>query len=113
MQDIASVTQEHTAALQQIGAALEGINVRLNKIEEARKEQMEKLEEERKKDTVSNSRAWLFQLYENLKDRETLTMNEYETFNALAERYIAAGGNSVFRDKLIPAILSIPIDEER
>ena len=58
----------------------------------------------RKEDFVVSSRATLFQLYEDFKDKEDLTLSEYETFNNLADRYLADGGNGVFRHKIIPEI---------
>jgi len=109
--EIACTSQEHTETLKKIGDALDGINERLDKSEEDRRKDLELANEERKKDTIANSRAWLYNLYEQLKDKPNITVNEYETFNDLAERYLAAGGNSVFKDKIIPEIRKKPIDE--
>lgn len=58
----------------------------------------------RKDYSVAQSRATLFQLYEAFKDKDDLTLSEYETFNNLAECYLADGGNGVFRHKIIPEI---------
>ena len=99
--DIACTSKEHTETLDKIGKALEGINDRLDKAEV-----------ERKADTIANSRATLLNLYEVLKGKDTLTVSEYETFNSVSERYLAAGGNSVFRDKIIPEIQKKPIDDD-
>ena len=99
--EIACTSKEHTEALGKIKDALEGINQRLDKTEE-----------ERREDTVANARVWLYRLYEELKDKPAITMNEYETFSDLANRYLAAGGNSVFKDKIIPEILAKPVDED-
>ena len=99
--DIACTSEEHTKALTQIGEALEGINKRLDEAEN-----------ERKQDTVANSRATLYHLYETLKDKPSLTVSEYDTFSAVAERYIAAGGNKTFKNKLIPEILNKHVDED-
>ena len=99
--DIACTSEEHTQALKQIQRALEGISSRLDAADA-----------ERKKDTIANARAWLYNMYEELKDRDSLTPNEYGTFKDLADRYLAAGGNSIFRDKIIPDILKKKIDEE-
>ena len=98
--DIACTSEKHTETLAQIGNALDGINKRLDKAEE-----------ERKQDTVANSRATLLSLYDKLKDKETLTVSEYDAFAAVADRYLAAGGNKTFKNKIIPEIQNIPIED--
>ncbi len=99
--EIACTSEEHSKALKKIGDALEGINERLDRAEQ-----------ERKEDTIANSRATLLHLYDNLKSKDSLTVSEYETFNSVSERYLAAGGNSVFRDKIIPEIRGKQIDDD-
>lgn len=71
------------------------------------KEMMKKIDDYeviRKEYSIAQSRATLFQLYEEFKDKEDLTLSEYETFSNLADRYLADGGNGVFRHKIIPEI---------
>lgn len=99
--DIACTSEAHTQTLQKISDSLDKINERLDHAEE-----------ERKGDMVASGRATLYHLYETLKDRDTITMSEYETFNSVATRYLKAGGNSVFKDKIIPEITQKPIDGE-
>ena len=99
--EIACISEKHTETLAQIGTALKGINDRLDKAEE-----------ERKQDTVANSRATLLSLYDKLKDKETLTVSEYDAFTAVADRYLAAGGNKTFKNKIIPEIQSKPLDDD-
>ena len=65
----------------------------------------------RKEDFVVSSRATLFRLYEDFKDKEELTLSEYETFNNLADRYLADGGNGVFRHKIIPEMQAKSIND--
>ena len=115
--DIACTSEKHTETLEKISSALDGIIGRLETLEKHHDEDMKKeaeerqkdrkeAEKERKQDTVAIARAWLFRLYEELKDKPELTMAEYETFDDLANRYLSAGGNSVFRNKIIPEIRS-------
>lgn len=98
---IACVSQEHTEALVKIGEALEGINRRLDDAEEQRRQNM-----------IANGRATLFNLYNEFKGKPELSLSEYETFNEVAAQYLEAGGNSIFRDKIIPEILRKPIKDE-
>lgn len=99
--DIAIISEQHTETFAQIGEALDGINIRLDE-----------MEKERNEDIIANGRATMYHLYEEMKDKQTLTMSDYETFNAIATRYLAAGGNSVFKDKIIPEIRNKPIDDD-
>ncbi len=68
------------------------------------KDDIDNYESGRKSYFVAQSRATLFQLYEDFKDKEELTLSEYETFNNLADKYLEGGGNGVFRHKIIPEI---------
>lgn len=99
--DIACTSEKHTETLAQIGEALDGINKRLDD-----------MENERKEDIIANGRATMYHLYEEMKDKEALTTSDYETFNAIATRYLEAGGNAVFKDKIIPEIYAKPVDND-
>jgi len=99
--EIACTSEKHTETLIKISESLDGINERLDKAEQ-----------HRKKDTIASGRATLYHLYEKLRDKDTISLSEYETFDDVANRYLGAGGNSVFRDKIIPEIRNKPVDRE-
>lgn len=101
VRDIACTSEKHTQTLEQIGDALNNINNTL-----------QDMEKERDEDIVANGRATMYHLYEKLKDQPTISTSEYETFHAIAERYLAAGGNAVFKDKIIPEIYAKPVDND-
>ncbi len=75
-------------------------------------ERLDNYEEDRKQDFVVSSRATLYQLYETLKDKDELTLSEYETFCNLGEKYLSSGGNGAFRNKIIPEIQCKPIKDD-
>lgn len=102
-------TQRHTQALENIGTSLDQINDRLDSIEKNSIEADERAEKERKADIVANGRATLYHLYETFKEKDTLTTSEYETFKNVADRYLEAGGNGAFKNKIIPDIENKPI----
>lgn len=102
--EIASTSEKHTKALEDISQSLIKINERLDDMEKASREADELAEKERKADIVANGRATLYHLYEMLKDKPTLTLSEYETFKDISSRYLEAGGNGAFRNKIIPEI---------
>lgn len=89
--NLAVAHQENVKLLQKIDESVDKINERFNAVEK-----------ERKLDTQATLRATLYHLYEDLKDEETLTPTQYEVFHDAAQRYINAGGNSVFKNKIIP-----------
>lgn len=68
------------------------------------------IEIERKRDTVAQGRASLYDLYDKLKDKETLTLGEHEVVNDVFARYEHAGGNGTFK-KLSKVLLDKPISE--
>ncbi len=68
------------------------------------------LEVERKADSVAQGRAMLYDLYNQLKDRETLTLGEYEVIQDVFNRYEKSGGNGTFK-KISHVLLSKPIEE--
>ena len=89
--DLATAHQENVKLLQKIDESVNKINERLDFVEE-----------ERKLDTQASLRATLYRLYESLKDEDSLTSTQYEVFHDAAQRYLNAGGNSVFKHKIIP-----------
>ena len=75
-------------------------------------DRLDKYEEGRKEDFVVSSRATLYQLYDEMNDKDELSISEFETFNNLADRYLANGGNGVFKNKIIPEIQGKPIKDD-
>ena len=66
----------------------------------------------RKEDFVVSSRSTLYQLYNELDDKDELSISEFETFSNLADRYLENGGNGVFKNKIIPEIQSKSIKDD-
>lgn len=83
----------------------ENINTQLQKMNE----RLDDIEKQRDKDFVVSARTSLYQLYEVLKDRDYLTMSEYEAFDKLAQRYLDKKGNGMYKNVIIPAILDKPV----
>lgn len=108
---IATVTSEHTEALNGITATLLKINDRLDLMDRTTNERFDSFEAERKADVQATSRASLYQLYNEFADYETLTPSQYETFHDLAERYVQSGGNSAFKNYIIPLIEGKPVSD--
>ena len=69
------------------------------------------LETERKKDTVAQGRASLYDLYNKLKDKDELTLGEHEVVSDVFARYENAGGNGTFK-KLSKKLLEKPLADE-
>ncbi len=97
--DLAVAHQENVKLLQKIDESVDKINERLDIVEE-----------ERKLDIQASLRATLYNLYEDLKDEESLSPTQYEVFHDAAQRYLNAGGNSVFKKKIIPFMESKPVE---
>lgn len=102
------------------------VEKRLDNLEEENQTQYDKLEgiestlkdittrldaitEYNRANTVAMCRASLWNWYENVKDRETINSAEYETIIDLADVYLQNNGNSVFKNKIIPFLKSIPV----
>jgi hypothetical protein len=84
--------------LEGIEAALKDITTRLDAITECDRA-----------NTVAMCRALLWNWYENVKDRDSINSAEYETIVSLADVYLQNHGNSVFKNKIIPFLKSIPV----
>ncbi len=68
------------------------------------------LERERKADTVAQGRAMLYDLYNQLKDKPSLTLGENEVVRDVFTRYEHSGGNGTFKT-IANTLLSKPIEE--
>ena len=74
-------------------------------------DKLDTLSENVKANNVSQARASLYRLYRDFENRESITMSEYETYRSLADLYISHGGNSTFRNKIIPFMESLPVKD--
>lgn len=68
-------------------------------------------EEERRIETIATNRSRLLELYKKAMEKQSVTQVELETFDAIAEIYIAAGGNHTMKDKIIPEFRRLPIKD--
>ncbi len=85
---------------------IESIQTTLIKINKT----LDGIEQDRKDDMKAQGRAMLYDLYNQLKDKPTLTYGESEVVQDVFERYEAAGGNGTFK-RLAHTLLSKPIEE--
>lgn len=74
-------------------------------------EQIKDIRDDYNKVTVALTRASLHTLCHGLKDRDSITEAEYETFTDLRDVYLTSGGNAVFKNKIIPYIESLPVKD--
>ena len=79
---------------------------------EDRNKRLDELSDSHKQAVVAQARASLYRIAKELEGHDHITPTEYETFSELASIYIANGGNSIFRNKIIPTIESLPIRNE-
>lgn len=98
-EDFQRRVDDNTETLSDIKKSLNGLNSRIDNIEM-----------DRKMDILAMGRIQLYQFYEKLKDKEEITAGESDAFNAIADRFLAAGGNGTFKRKIIPAIQSKPVE---
>jgi len=95
------------------------IETRINKLEENDENNVIELEEikgklndileHNKQQTIIMSRGFLLRLCEDIKERGYMRPDEYETFEGLSEGYIQAGGNSLFKNRIIPEIEAMEV----
>lgn len=94
------------AKMNKATADIEAIQDTLIKINDT----LDNIEQDRKNDMKAQGRAMLYDLYNQLKDKPSLTYGESEVVQDVFDRYEAAGGNGTFK-RLAHALLSKPIDE--
>lgn len=112
VRNISCISESHTKTLRDITDAIKNINLSVVHINQAIDKKFDELEDKQKEDQVITDRATLYQLYEKMKDYESLSIAEHECFNTIAERYLANGGNGAFRNHIIPSILNKSISED-
>lgn len=109
--DIACVSQKHTETLKVLADGINEIKDDMKDLRVDIDKHFTDAEEGRKADTRAMARVTLYNLYEELKDKETITSSQYESFSQLYQRYVGAGGNSTVRNKLAPYILNKPVSD--
>lgn len=92
------------AGVQEVAAGLETFSESVNK-------RLDDMAEETRERSVANARATLYSLAKELEGRDHISRAEYETFSELSQIYIRNGGNSVFKNKIIPFVESLPIKD--
>jgi len=65
---------------------------------------IKQMQKDQKKMAVASCRSTLYRIASEIEDRDYITQIEYETFNELADIYIANEGNHTMKDKIIPMI---------
>lgn len=68
-------------------------------------------QEQNRQNEVAGNRYILNEIAEKTLSRGTITQTEYETFCELANRYIAQGGNHSMKEKIIPQVKKLPIQD--
>ena len=74
-------------------------------------DKLDTLSKDIKANNVSQARASLYRLYRDFENRDSITMSEYETYRNLADLYLTQGGNSTFKNKIIPFMESLPVKD--
>ena len=98
---------------------ISSLETRIEKLERHDQSQYEKLKnidtkldeikEDNRKQTVAQNRSALMRIYHEVKARNSITPEEYETFHSLAENYLICGGNGMFRNHIIPEVENMDI----
>lgn len=70
-------------------------------------------QESRRKATVATCRSSLQLLTDKVLEKGYMTQIEYETFDDLAEVYLANRGNHTMKDKVIPKVRKLPVYTEQ
>ena len=91
-----------SAGVQQLAASMTIMSESLNK-------RLDDMAVENRKTSVAQARSILYQLASEFEKKDHISTAEYETFTNLSEIYIKNGGNSVFKNKIIPTIEAKPI----
>lgn len=103
--------EKQIKCLDEISDNIDKIIERIDQISSDARIKLDKINEDYRNTTVAESRATLYQLAKELENREYISMAEYETFVDLSQIYLNNGGNSVFKNKIIPTIESLPIKD--
>ena len=74
-----------------------------------RNARLDEISENHKQAVVAQARASLYKIAKDLEGRDYITSAEYEIFHDLSVSYLSNGGNSIFKNKIIPRIESLPI----
>jgi len=87
---------------------------KLDKIDATLQEILANLElitEENRKDTIITNRSLIYRLHAEFVEKGYLTFAESEMFEEISQRYLDAGGNSLFKSHIIPAVQALPVHD--
>ena len=93
-----------TTGVQQIAAATDVLSTNLNT-------KLDRIEEGSLERSVISNRTLLYNLHKQFMEKGELTLAEREMVDAVASSYLNAGGNAIFRSKIIPELESLPIKD--
>lgn len=93
-----------SAGVQQIASTVDMLSTDLNK-------KLDHIEEEGNRRAVISNRSLLYNLHKSFMEKGELTLAEREMVDAIASSYIEAGGNSIFKSKIIPELEALPIKD--
>ena len=83
----------------------------MNLISKTMNKRLDEITENSRERCVANARATLYTLAKDLEGCDHISRAQYETFSSLSEIYRRNGGNSVFANKIIPFVESLPIKD--
>ena len=93
--------EKRSTQLNKISANLDNISKSLNtEIQESRKR------------TVASARSTLYRLHSEACQNGYTTQASLETFNDLAKIYLECNGNAIFKSKIIPEYLALPLKND-
>lgn len=95
--------------LDQIEDSVQKLTCFLEETVQDRNRRLDEITESHKNAVVAQARASLYKISKDLDGRDYITSTEYEIFSGLSEQYLQNGGNSIFKNKIIPAIEALPI----
>ena len=104
--------QKQIKKLDQIEDSVQQLVVFLQGAIEDRNKRLDELTESHKQAVVAQARASLYKISKDLENCDYITTEQYEIFHDLATVYLSQGGNSIFKNKIIPTIEALPIRNE-
>lgn len=101
--------KEQLERLDTISAGVQQIAASVDLLSENTKQQLKEIKENSDRRTIITTRSQLYRLHNEFMKKDSITMAESELFNEIADEYLACGGNSSFKDQIIPEVRSMKI----
>jgi len=92
------------AGVQEVAAGLETFSESVNK-------RLDSINNEMHERAIIQNRSHLYRLHKQFMDQGEVTLAEREMFDLVSRDYLACGGNSIFKSKIIPEVESLPIKD--